>query len=190
MQLPQRTAQVVCESAVDATAAAVGWLGVVDDSEIVVVAVAADDPATAAELVGRRLTGATGSVGFVLQSGQPMALQPMGRTSGESADEPAALLLGRAPMSLLCVPCAGAADAVGVLEVIDKAGGGAFTFDDIEVVTLLGSVMGAALVDAGAMVDDVPVPARLTGELTALADTDPTRYATVARIVESLLRGS
>jgi GAF domain-containing protein len=190
MQLPQRTAQVVCESAVDATAAAVGWLGVVDGEDVIVAAVAADDPSTAGDLVGRRLAAAAGSVGFVLQSGQPMALQPMGRATGEAGDEPAGVLLGRPPLSLLCVPCAGAADAVGVLEVIDKAGGVAFTFDDIEVVTLLGSVMGAALVDAGAMVDDVPVPARLTGELAGLADTDPTRYATVARIVESLLHSS
>jgi GAF domain-containing protein len=191
MQVPPRTAQVVCESAVDATAATVGWLGIVDGDDVVVVAASADDATLAASMVGHRLVGRTGSVGFVLQSGQPMAVQPAGRsTSGSAGDEPAEVLLGRAPLSLLCVPCSGATDAVGVLQVLDKAGGGAFSFDDVEVVTLLGSVMGAAFLDAGNIVDDVPVPGRLTSELTGLADADPARYATVARIVDSLLHGS
>jgi sigma-B regulation protein RsbU (phosphoserine phosphatase) len=192
MQVPQRTAQVVCESAVDATAAEIGWVGVVDGGEVVVVAASSADPTTAASMVGRRLAVGAGSVGFVLQSGQPMALHPAGRTGGTAtgADEPAAALLGRPPLSLLCAPCSGASDAVGVLQVLDKGGGGAFSFDDVEVVTLLGTVMGAALVDAGAASDELPPPARLGRDLSGLADTDPARYATVARLVDSLLRWS
>jgi hypothetical protein len=192
MHVPQRTAQVVCESAMDATAAEVGWVGLVEGQAVLVIAAAADDPVVASSMVGRRLAVDAGSVGFVLQSGQPMALHPAGRIGGAASatDEPAVALLGRPPLSLLCAPCAGPADAVGVLQVLDKGGGGAFSFDDVEVVTLLGTVMGAALVDVGAVVDELPPPARLGHDLSGLADTDPARYATVARLVDSLLRGT
>jgi GAF domain-containing protein len=184
MRLPHRTVQVVCESAVEATGASLGWLGIVDGDAVAIIAAAGDDPAAASALVGQRVGRDVGSVGFVLQSGQPMAVQPSGKPGG---DHGATQLLGRVPASLVCVPCASAAEPVGVLQVYDKVGAGGFSFDDVEILTLLGTVAGAALADAGAVVEDVPSPQLLGSALAGLADVDPAQYAKVALIVSSLL---
>ena len=74
--------------------------------------------------------------------------------------------------------------------MLDKAGGGPFSFDDVEVVTLLGAVVGAALVDAIGAPVELPPPARLVAELTAMAESDPEEYARIGPIVASLLRRS
>jgi len=187
MRLPHRTVQVVCESAVEVTAASLGWLGVLNGNTVSVVAAASEDPATAEALVGRQVERDAGAVGFVLQSGQPMAIQPGGK---QGADQAVTTLLGHAPMSLVCVPCTDAGDALGVLQLVDKVAGGGFTFDDVEIATLLGAVAGAALADVGAVVMDVPSPALLAGALSGLADIDPDRYARVALAVGSLLERS
>lgn len=184
MRLPHRTVQVVCESAVESAAASLGWLGVLNGNAVSIVAAAGDDPAVAASLVGQQVPRDVGAVGFVLQSGQPMAVQPSGKAGG---DHGSTQLLGRTPQSLVCVPCVAAGDPIGVLQLIDKVGGGGFTFDDVEIVTLLGTVAGAALADVGAVTEDVPSPALLGSALAGLADTDPEQYAKVALVVTSML---
>lgn len=184
MRLPHRTMHVVCESAVDATGAALGWLAVLSGDFVAVVAAAGADSEAAAGLVGRQIPRDSGAVGYVLQSGQPIAVQPAGKAGG---DHGATELLGRTPQSLVAVPCATATDPIGVLQVIDKFGSPGFTFDDVEVISLLGTVAGAALADAGAVAEEVPSPSQLAAALTALADSDPGRYARVAPVLESLL---
>ncbi|MBI2705658.1 MAG: GAF domain-containing protein [Actinobacteria bacterium] len=184
MRLPHRTVQVVCESAVEATGATLGWLGVLDGGAVAIVAAAGGEPSAPAALVGRNVPRDVGSVGYVLQSGQPMAVQPAGKPGG---DHGVTQLLGREPASLVCVPCASAGEPVGVLQVLDKVAGGGFSFDDVEILTLLGTVAGAALADAGAVAEDVPSPELLGRALAGLADVDPDHYARVAQIVSSLL---
>lgn len=185
MRVPQRTVQAVVDAAVDATDAALGWLAVVEGDDLVVVAAASADPSVASALVGRRVPAGLGSGGFVVQSGQPVALQP----SRGGGDEGTVALTGQAPAGLVCVPCTTADDVVGVLQVIDKAAGGAFGFDDVELLTILGGVAGAALADAGVFVE-VPEPARLAAQLGLLADADPGRYAAVASVLAALLHQS
>lgn len=71
-----------------------------------------------------------GIVGFVAETGQPMALADITedprfyREIGEQ--------LQSIPRSVLCVPVRQGDAIVGVLELLDKAGGGAFTAQDLE----------------------------------------------------------
>jgi GAF domain-containing protein len=185
LELPPRTVQVIVDAAVDATGAAVGWLAVIDGDHLEVAGASAQDATTAAALVGRRIAAGVGTAGFVVQSGQPVALRP---GTGGAGDQAGAALIGREPTSLVCVPCSGSGDAVGVLQVVDKFGGEAFDFDDIEVLTLLGTIGGAAIADAGGDAAYIPAPARIAADLDNLATADPERYAAVAGMISSLLR--
>jgi hypothetical protein len=135
--------------------------------------------------VGRRATVSAGTAALVVQSGQPVALQP---GSGALRDELGAELLERNPVSLVCVPCLTGEVLVGALQLVDKAGGGPFDFDDVELATLLGRIAGAALRELGTVaVDDVPSPEGLGRDLARLADVDPVRFAVAARVVAALL---
>ena len=84
-----------------------------------------------------------GTVGYVVSSGQPMAIAPRG--ADPRLSEGLGARLGRMPASLLCVPCHHEDAIVGALELVDKAGGAPFSIDDVELVTLLGGIAGAAL---------------------------------------------
>jgi hypothetical protein len=97
-----------------------------------------------------------------------------------------AAVLGRQFKSVLCVPCDQETRVVGALELVDRRDGGSFTFDDVELTSLLGSIGGAAL---GNSIESAEVrgPADLATELKGLAEADPGRYAMVASIVSALL---
>jgi GAF domain-containing protein len=174
----------LAEAAVAATGASDGWLLAVEDDGLRVVAVAG--ATTAAGLFATTIPPGSGSAGFVAASGQPLAVAPRGDDPRFS--EGTAQLLGRRPTSVLSVPASTDDGVVGVLELVDKVGGGAFSFDDVELATLLADIAGVALVHteaAGAAT--VPRPAELGGELERLATSDPTRYAGVATAVAALL---
>ena len=96
--------------------------------------------------------------------------------------------LRQALSNSLNIPAVIVINYAGVLEVIDKQDGGRFSIDDVEIVTLLGGIAGAALADAG---DAVPVvsPDELASGLRQLAVADPARYASVAEAVRALLGG-
>jgi GAF domain-containing protein len=172
----------IVRSAVDATGAARGWLLAADGADLRVVA--AHPYETTATLRGVRVPAGSGVAGYSVSSGQPLALS---RRSDEALfvggiEE----LLGPAPpASVVCVPCESDGNVVGALQIVDKPAG-SFTFDDVEIVTLLGSIAGAALTEAVAGAT-APVPAMLGRDLERLAATDPSRYGTVASIVEALL---
>jgi GAF domain-containing protein len=106
-------------------------------------------------------------VRYVLATGQPQALA--------SSGVPAAL----------AAPCVHGDEVVGVLELAGKVGGGRFTFDDMELVTLFGGIAAAALV--GPESSPPPSPEQLRAELQRLAIADPAAYASMARTVQSLL---
>ncbi|WP_108664679.1 GAF domain-containing protein [Euzebya rosea] len=151
-----------------------------------VMRVAASAGALGWDVVGEPISAGEGVAGYVAASGQPLVL------SAESADprlgEGTASLLGHNPSSVLAVPVDGDSRIVGVLELIDPDDG-LFDVADTEQAMLHAAVASAALTDdrLGALAD-VPEPAELAAELRRLADADPGRYATVATIIEALVR--
>ena len=138
----------------------------------------------AGQLVGTQMPGGWGPAGYVVSSGQPIALAPRG------ADARLAEGARRAPRSSpgqrTCVPCLRDDTVLGALELVDKAGGGPFSFDDVEVVTLLAGIAGVALGVAGA---EVPVrpPSEFGAELANMASSDPAAYARLSAVLEALL---
>ena len=76
--------------------------------------------------------------------------------------------------------------SVGVLQVVDKAGGAPFTFEDVELAAVLADVAGAALHgDAGAPAP--PSPELLADGLRRVAQQEPASYPLLADIVQRLL---
>lgn len=117
--------------------------------------------------------GASAIAGYVIATGQPQVL-----THQAPATDTAAV-------SALCVACTCDDEVVGAIELEDKARGGPFTIDDLELAGLLGGIAGAAL--ARRRPTTPPDPTRLSGDLGRLAAADWPRYATIARLVRSLL---
>lgn len=172
----------VLRAAASATNATAGWLLAVRGEELEIVAVAGDVDAA---FVGSRVAGASGTAGYVIGSGQPLALSS-GRDDPRLGEGVAAAV-GRRPSSVVCVPCEDDGEVAGALELVDKAGGGSFSFDDVELTTLLASIAAVALTSGSDQRQAVPAPEALSGELRALAAADPRRYATTATLVASLL---
>ncbi len=169
--------QVLVEEAVTATAAASGWLLAIEGGRATVAAAAGGAHPAA---VGTSVT-LDGSRGYALAAGQPTALVP------DPSDTSHAGIGGHdgVPPSLLVAP---GGEGRAVLEVAAKQGGGAFTFDDIEVLSSYAAIAEAVL--AGTSPGTGPAvasPARLGAELAALADADAHRYREVAHVVELLL---
>ena len=171
----------IAQAAVGATGASHGWVLLLIDDELEVSAAVGDG---AAKLIGRRVGAGSGTSGYVAASGQPLALA--GSAGDPRLGEGVVAELGQRPASLLCVPCATDNRIVGVLELIDKDGGQRFSFDDVELVTLLGGIAAPALTAAEDRID-LPGPDELAVDLSRLADGDPARYAMVASVVEALL---
>jgi len=174
--------QAVVQAAADAAQAEHGWLAAVGPDDTVVV-VAAAGP-SAATLLGATAAAGQGASGFVASSGQPLALTT-------TPDDPrvAEGLAGRLPTppgSVLCVPCEGDDGVVGTLELVGRRGGGGFSFDDIELVTLLAGIAGVALT-ARPVVAPERDPARLAVELGELAQEHPERYDALEALVAGLL---
>ena len=173
--------EALARAAVDATGAARGWIVAPDGDQLRVVAAAGDRPGDALDLT---VPSDGGSAAFVIQSGQALALTA--RAGDRRVTAGVAAALGQPPTSVLCVPCLGDDEVLGALEVVDAVAG-AFTVDDVEVVTLLGGIAGAALAEAGEGPGPVPDPAELGAELAQLAAAEPARYAVVAAVVRELL---
>lgn len=172
--------QSIVGAAVAATAAERGWVLAMREGELHVVAAVGEG---AGDLIGISVPTESGTAGFVASSGQPMALAPRG--DDVRMDEGVIALLASRPTSILSVPC-GADEVVGVLELVDKSGGGAFSFDDVELVTLLAGIAGAAIEAPGAEVAVRP-PAEIGAEMARLASDDPEAYARLATVVDALL---
>jgi GAF domain-containing protein len=171
--------QALVSSAVGATGAGAGWVLAARGDRLVVVGAVG-----AADLLDVEVPGDVGTAGYVVATGQPMALVPSGDDS--RLGEGVLSLLPDRPTALLCVPCSAGDTIVGALELVDKAGGGPFSFDDVELATILAGVAAAAIESAG---DTTPVrsPAEFAGELRRLEASDPAEYARVASLLESVL---
>lgn len=168
---------VVISEAVVATGAASGLLVAIDGSGAHVAA----SVAAPAVSVGQRVE-LSGARGYALSSESPAALMPA------PTDHSNAGIGGHpgVPRSLLVAP--GGAGTL-LLEVVDKAGGGAFTFEDLEAASSYATIAEAVLVASTGVTSEVTPPARLGAELAALAEADADRYREVARVVDLLLAG-
>ena len=173
----------VLRSALEATGATQGWVLATDGNELVVTALAGAEDA----LLGQRVGANVGFAGYVAASGQPLAMSPR-RDDPRGAEGVVALVGGGHPSSVLAVPCVSHDSVNGVMELVTKHGGGPFTFDDVEIATLLGDVAGAVLASDVAAGAAVPSPRELGDDLVRLAATDPTRYAALATFLASVLR--
>jgi GAF domain-containing protein len=172
----------IAQAAVEVSGAARGWVLRLDGAELQVVAAAGERPGDA---IGLRVPADAGTAGFAIASGQPLAAAP--RPGDDQFTVTVAVSLGIRAASVLCVPCGTDDGVLGALEVIDKQDEGRFTIDDVELVTLLGGIAGAALADADASAVTVSAPEELAAELRQLASADPTRYESVASVVSALL---
>jgi GAF domain-containing protein len=173
--------QAVLESAVGATAASEGWVLRLRDDRLEVVAAAGAQPGP---LLGITIPAGEGTAGFVSASGQPLAFS--GRGVDPRMRQGMAEVLGQDFESVLCVPCIAEDRVLGALEMVDRRDGGSFTFDDVELATLLAGIAGVAL-RGTAGPPEVPSPAQLGQALGALSDVDPARYAAIAPMIESLM---
>ncbi len=175
----------IARAATDVTGATAGWVVAVVADDLRVRAVAGDAPES---LVGSVVSAAAGgAAAYVVESGQPLALAA--RSGDDRAAASLAAALDRAAGSVLCVPCEADDAVVGALELVDKAGGGSFSFDDVELVTLLAGIAGVALASGagGEVGPDAPSPSDLAAGLARLATEAPARYRAVAEVVATLV---
>lgn len=182
--MPDPILQALVEAAVTGTGGTDGWLLAVRGDALEVIAAAGP---RAVGVVGVTVPADAGTAGFVLGSGQPMALAP--RADDPRAATGVTALIGAPPVNVLCIPCESDDGVAGVLEIIDKGDGTMFNFDDVELATLLAGVAGVALQSPGASPVAVPGPDELAGELRRLAGSDPNRYAVLAGLLAALLAG-
>jgi GAF domain-containing protein len=179
---PDPVLQAVLEAAVDGTGGSDGWLLGVRGDQLHVMAASSS---LAPSVMGTAVPADAGTAGFVIGSGHPIAIAPRGDDPRASTGVAAAV--GRRPASVLSVPCHSDDGVAGVLEVVDKAGGGMFTFDDVELATLLAGIAGVALAQEGPPRLQAPAPDEVAGELRRLAESDPGRYAAVANVLSALI---
>jgi GAF domain-containing protein len=176
--------QAIVEAAVVACGATEGWIvaagrgGDIDGGELVI---RAGWGPLATPAIGPTVRAPPGMVA----SGQPLAL--VVRDDDPRLAEGVPVLLGIRPNTVLCVPCGTDSGVVGALEVVDKQGGASFSFDDVEITTMLAGVAGAALAAHAGI--RVPRPAELAGHLERLAAADPGRYAAVAGMLVAVISG-
>ena len=173
------TYQAIVDQALAATGAETAWLLMTTPDGLVVMATAG--LASQSGAIGSLITP-TGAQGYVLSSGQPVALMPQ---PTDPANDGAAGYPG-VPTSVLAAPC-GEEDVLGLLELAGKSSASPFTFSDIEAVSTLAFIAGAAISEDDGTTIDVASPVQLAGELERMAVEDPGRYANTARVIESLL---
>jgi GAF domain-containing protein len=171
------TFEALVRAAVEATGAERGWLLRLDGNALTVIA-SFGHPGASDQIGSQR--GLVGIAGFVTASSQPAAV----RIRPDDADNLGAGGADGVPRSVLAAAC-GVGEVRGVLEVVDGVGG-SFSFDDVETLSLLADIAGAALSEDD-QIAAPPAPAVLAHALDALAGTDAARYAEVARAIEALL---
>lgn len=177
--------QAAVDAAVSAVQAGRGWIlapAPRQEAQLEVVA----SSSTAATGLGT-VVPVDGSVGgYVASLGQPLAA--VLRSPDQFPNDVSSAGGGDGPESVLCVPCEHDDVLTGVLQVVDAVGG-SFSFDDVELVTVLSGVVGAALAAraTGAGRATVPLPSELGSSLGRLADSDPASYRTLASLLGALL---
>lgn len=174
------TVQALVTAAREGTGAAAAWLLAVRGDALTLHAMDGLD----ASRVGETSASEDSVARMVVASGQAFAVVATGGDARSFADE--TTLIGRRPNSLLCLPCPDASGAVrGALELVDPEHG-SFSFDDLELATLLAGIVGSALADDEAVSD--PDLTALFEQLTSLRATDAAAYDAVATMTQRLSR--
>jgi len=173
--------QAIAQSCVEATAASHGWILAISGDNLTVVAAAGDQPG---EFLQMSLPSDSGAAGFVVSSGNPLAVTP--RVDDQRLADSLTSRLGEPLTSVLCVPCGGEDAVLGALELVNKQGGAPFSIDDIELATLLANIAGAVL-ETAVPESTVRPPSELAAELHQLSASDPMAYARVATLLDALL---
>jgi len=174
-QLKRPTYQAVVNEALRATSASSAWLLAVHHSDLVVVATAG--VASSSTSVGT-VVATTGTRAYVMASARPAVMMP-------NPDDPAtagtAGVFGSAH-SILVSPC-GDDSPLGLIELADKTTGESFSFEDLEIVTSLATVAGAALGESRPRSLDPISPDDILVGLKEMANDDPRRYSELASVI-------
>jgi GAF domain-containing protein len=122
------------------------------------------------EVVGLRLPVGRGIAGWVVSSGQPIAVQDVRADPRFAAD--VAESTGYVPGSILAAPLIASGEALGAIEVLDRTP--VHGRDDLELLTLLATQAALAieLVDAAASNDTPADPAAVFAEVARLGPTE------------------
>jgi GAF domain-containing protein len=108
--------------------------------ELVFEAVAGEGAAT---LVGRRFPADTGVAGWVLVTGEPLVVDDL--TSDTRFSREAAASTGYVPRGLMAVPLLDEERALGVLEVLDRPAGSAFSLAEMDLLGVFANQAAIAL---------------------------------------------
>ena len=111
-----------------------------DSDELVFEAVAGEG---ADELIGQRFPSSTGIAGWVLVTRQPLVVDDL--TADTRFSREAAETTGYVPRALMAVPLLDDERAVGVLEVLDRPEGSAFTLAEMDLLGLFANQAAIAL---------------------------------------------
>ncbi len=179
MLVPDSVLHTLLQAAVSASQASHGWILRLEGQELLVVASAGE---RAGEILGLRYPLGSDAASFCVGSGQPFASY----SSNSKMKGTIAPMVGQPPSSILCVPCEEKGTMVGAIQVADKKNAGSFDFDDVELISLMADIAGAALVQASRLLE-LPSPEALVLDLQALAQSDPARYSTVASVIGMLV---
>ena len=94
-------------------------------------------------VVGMSVAPTHGIVGYVFSTGQPIALSDV--LSDPRFDRSTAEKTGYVPRSIAAVPLVDAGATVGVLQVLDKQGGGSFSLKDMDLLAVFARQAAAAI---------------------------------------------
>lgn len=109
------------------------------------------------------------------------------RRDDERGAQGVAALVGTRPGGVLAVPCGTRRRGTRGDGAVEKHGCGPFSFDDIELATLLAGIAGSVLEADDATGAKVPSPRELGDGLAHLAAADPQRYAASATFLTAVL---
>ena len=135
----------------------------------------------AAEVVGLELPVGRGIAGWVVSSGQPIAVHDVRADPRFAAD--VAESTGYVPGSILAAPLIASGEAFGVIEVLDRTPVGGR--DDLELLTLL--AMHAAMVLELTRTATEPVPADPASVLAEVAHLGPPEQQAAAALLADFL---
>jgi len=153
-----------CRDALDAEGAAVLLLDPATNE--LYFEAASDDPAVAARLRGLRLPADRGIAGAVLQSG---VSQRVDDVAGDTRFYPAIdRQTGFTTRGLICAPLRTEAGIIGVVQVVNRHGGGVFSDADLRLLEAMAGSIAVAFDNARAFARVKETQARLQTQLTAL----------------------
>lgn len=139
---PVRLTEMIVVAAADVINAQAASLFLLDQERDELVFEVAIGP-NSQEVEKFRLPLGHGLAGLVALTGQPMAIADTATDSRDAAD--IAEAIGYSPKNILCVPLVYADETIGVLELLDKEGGEAFTATDMETLALFAQQAAVAV---------------------------------------------